>query len=195
MTWLVRNQSDRALFWSGAQRWVDIACEDLAVFDDRRKASSTLPMGGEWVDKDHLADSSGSTARLDIKVQASAHSDDYRIDVDFDAAPWFAQASEQDILELAQCEWGGDYPADSVALHMAEQNTELQRMFDYISIAGTERDPVGFECYVDGDDARAWLNQQRPHLLPIIARMDEENERTEDARKAIETALKTIGTA
>lgn len=192
MTWLIRNQKDRALFWSNSQGWVDVVSDDLAALDDKGKATSNLPIDGEWVDKDKLADNPSPTSNLDLRIAASARSDDRRIEVDFDAVPWFDQAAELEILELSQCQWGGDYPADAVADYMADQNAELQKMFDYISIAGTNRDPVGFECYVDSDDARAWLNQHRPHLVPIIARLDEENEYIEEAQKAIETALKNI---
>lgn len=192
MIWLIRNEKDRALFWSNDQGWVDICFEGLTAFNDQERVTSNLPIDGEWVDKDKLADNPGSTANLDLPIAASAHSDDHRVEVDFDAVPWFDQAAEQEILELAQCQWGGDYPADYVAEYIADQNAELRKMFDYISIASTSRNPIGFECFVDADGARAWLNQHRPHLVPIIARTDEGNEHIEGAQKAIETALKTI---
>lgn len=191
MTWLIRNTIDRALFWSNAQGWVDIACKDLAAFDGHGK-TSRLPSDGEWVDTDNLAMKPGIRPDLDLKIAGSAHSDDRWAEAHFDAAPWFHQASDREILELAQCEWGGDYPADYVAEYMADHDAEPRKMFDYIAIANADHNRVGFECWIDPGDARAWLNRHRPHLLPIITRMDEEAEHFEDAQKAIEAALKAV---
>jgi hypothetical protein len=192
MTWLIRNTMDRALFWSSTQGWVDIVSKDLAAFDDHGKVASRLSNDGEWVDKDYLAQRPSTRPGFDLKIGAATNSDDHHVEVHFDAAPWFQKASDREILELAQCEWGGDYPADYVAQYMADHHAELKRMFDYISVAGTRRDPVGFECWIDADDARTWLNRHRPHLLPVITRMDEEAEHFEDAQKAVETALTSI---
>ncbi|MEO8286533.1 MAG: hypothetical protein ABI670_08870 [Chloroflexota bacterium] len=41
------------------------------------------------------------------QIDAEAHSDDWAIQVKFDAAPYLAQASPDDIKELAECGWGG----------------------------------------------------------------------------------------
>jgi len=40
-------------------------------------------------------------------IRAEAHSDDYKATAKFEATPWFAQASEESILQLARQEWGG----------------------------------------------------------------------------------------
>jgi hypothetical protein len=192
MTWLIRNTIDRSLFWSNTQGWADIVHKDLAAFDDHGKATSRLPRDREWIAKDNLAMKPSPRPGFDLKIAASANSDDRWVEVHFDAAPWFHQASDQEILGLAQCEWGGDYPADYVAEYMADHHAELKRMFDYITVAGTPRDPVGFECWIDADDARTWLNRHRPHLLPVITRMDVEAEHFEDAQKAVEAALRAV---
>ncbi|MBK6616626.1 hypothetical protein [Ottowia sp.] len=42
-------------------------------------------------------------------VSADAHTDDRRLEPEFDAARWLAQASDEDVLLLARCQWGGDY--------------------------------------------------------------------------------------
>jgi len=60
-----------------------------------------------------------------FNIQAECHSDDQVVKVSFYADPWFRQSPDQDIFELAKCGWGGDYPADRVALWMAGQNTEI----------------------------------------------------------------------
>jgi hypothetical protein len=54
-------------------------------------------------------------------IRAEAHSNDYKVTAKFEATPWFAQASEESILQLARQEWGGDYAADAVAHHLGAE--------------------------------------------------------------------------
>ena len=92
-------------------------------------------------------------------IKAEAHSDDRVFEVDFDATRWFKQASDEQITALIGCEFGGDYPADEVAVESSNWVYDLQPLFDYL-----ERVDCGFECHVDETDARAWLRANRPHL-------------------------------
>jgi len=94
-------------------------------------------------------------------IRANVHTDDRHYDVNFDATAWFEQASDQEIVELADCGWGEDYPADAVAEFMADQNQEIERLFEYVSHG---KDPIGFECSVNERDARAWLKEHRPQM-------------------------------
>lgn len=50
-----------------------------------------------------------------LKVRAHAHIDDGARTVSFDAVPWFAQVTDEQIRALEGCDWHGDYPADAVA--------------------------------------------------------------------------------
>ena len=93
-------------------------------------------------------------------IKAEAHSDDRASEVQFDATPWFEAATDQEIEKLAAAGWGGDYPADEVAMQMADSVDGLADMFKYIEIAHKIRD-VGFECHVDSDSALAWLKLHR----------------------------------
>ena len=43
-------------------------------------------------------------------VRAETHDDDRRCEVPFDAQEWFEKASDKEILDLAECGWGGDEP-------------------------------------------------------------------------------------
>ena len=100
-------------------------------------------------------------------IGATCHSDDRVIEVDFDATKWFEEATDEDILELSDCGWGGDYPADSVAIFMADHNPEIESMFrylEYISQRLSKEDESGFECHVDDADAKAWIKTNRPQL-------------------------------
>lgn len=111
-------------------------------------------------------------------IDAEMHTDDYVFEVDFDATPWFERASDQDILELAGCDWGGDYPADGVAEELSHEHAELREAFNYVGrIAGTRR-ACGFEVHVDEDQAMRWLERHRVHLYAQLA--DEEDAEEED---------------
>ena len=41
-------------------------------------------------------------------IRAEVHSDDYAATAKFDAAPWFEQATDEAIEQLAKCDYGGD---------------------------------------------------------------------------------------
>jgi|KBSMisStaDraftv2_1062788.scaffolds.fasta_scaffold03160_22 hypothetical protein len=95
-------------------------------------------------------------------ITAKVHSDDYLVEITFDATEWFDQAPGFEIEDLAACEWGGDQPADYVTFFYDE--TKTKRLFDYLSLnptMGFKNDPVGFECHVDETEAMNWLKQNR----------------------------------
>lgn len=95
-------------------------------------------------------------------IRAKTYSDDHAVEVNFDATPWFDQALPQDILDLADCGWGGDYPADHVAEYFEADISAIEKMFDYVRATQSTRNAQGFECYIDEDDAKAWLDLYRP---------------------------------
>lgn len=101
--------------------------------------------------------------QLRLRVHAEAHSDDYRVEVAFDAAPWFAQASDEAIVRLADAEWGTGEAADVVAEHFTRTHERIAFMFDYLDTF-PEGAAIGFECSVDPDSAKDWLKQNRPGL-------------------------------
>lgn len=93
-------------------------------------------------------------------IKAEIHSDDRKIEVEFDAAAFFKQASDDELQKLADCGFRGDYPADDVGHFEAGRNSEVQRVFDYLEITRDQ----GFEVVVDSDDASAWLRANRPAI-------------------------------
>ena len=96
-------------------------------------------------------------------IHAEVHSDDHVFEISFDASPWFENASDAEITALAECGWGGNYPADRVAKEIPAHD-EIKAMFDYLyRISGTRR-ACGFECHVTANDAEAWIKTNRPHL-------------------------------
>ncbi len=106
-----------------------------------------------------------------MPVAAECHSDDRVFEVSFDAEPWFQQASDDQIIDLAECGWGGDYEADEVAEYVSSANPDVQEMFAYLGRIAGRRDKkyaCGFECTVDETSALEWLKEHRPALYQSV---------------------------
>jgi hypothetical protein len=96
-------------------------------------------------------------------IKAEVHSDDYAVEITFDAVEWFEQASDADITALMKCDFGGDYAADAVADFF--RNGVTKPLFFYLAIH--PRSPGGshgFECYVDSNQAETWIEANRSWL-------------------------------
>ena len=103
-------------------------------------------------------------------IPAEVHSDDFHVQVKFDAVAWFKGATDKQLMELAESDWGGDYPADDVARFFSGLMTKP--VFDYLATRPTapNGDTVGFECHVDPKAAAAWLRRFRPSVWVRIAK-------------------------
>ena len=97
-------------------------------------------------------------------ITAECHSDDYLYQVEFDAKPWFEKATPEEIANLIECNWRGDYPADDVALYMKQFVPKLQVLLEYVTAVGMYRD-MGFEVSVNEDEALIWLKKNRPEIV------------------------------
>jgi hypothetical protein len=96
-------------------------------------------------------------------VKARFHTDDYRFEVDFDAQEYFAQASVDSLLAIAEAGFSGDYCTDNVAEFMQGRNEEIDEGFAYIHALqrSSMKDPPGFECRVDAEDFYRWMDAHR----------------------------------
>ncbi len=117
-------------------------------------------MGGEAVGKelDRLATEKapGTTAAGHEQVCAECHSDDRIYSAEFNAVRWFEQAKDDDILQLAQEDWGDGYAADEVGMFMADSVADVQKMFDYLEHYNqTRKKPIDWVCTVDKADVPA----------------------------------------
>jgi hypothetical protein len=65
-------------------------------------------------------------------ITTEVHTDDYVAEAKFDAEPWFQQATDKQILALAGCQFGGDYPADEVAQWFDGKHEEVSDVFRYL---------------------------------------------------------------
>lgn len=104
-------------------------------------------------------------------IKSKAWSDCGQKLVQFDATAWAEQASDEAISALIDCGFSRDYPADDVAMFMAEVSSDVATLFEFIEIVRRQPfsgDTNGFECAVDEADMLAFIATHRPHLLPPI---------------------------
>ena len=99
-------------------------------------------------------------------VRAEIHSDDFTLGGDFEAAPWFEQASDVEILDLFGVGWGGDYEADAVAEYF-EGNDAYEWIAHVLEEVRATKN-LGFEVHVDPAHAVRWIRRYRPHLSPKV---------------------------
>lgn len=99
-----------------------------------------------------------------IRVHAEVHDDGHYNKVEFDAALWFAQATDNQIIRLHDIGWTGDEPSDVVAEFFESRNEDIADVFNFCRATQNTRNQVGFECLVDEDSAMDWLKQHRPGL-------------------------------
>lgn len=104
-------------------------------------------------------------------VKAECHSDDRVYEVDFNAVPWLRAAKSKDIVALARCGWGGDYPADEVTMYMAGKNSSVKDMFKYIELKKKGGADIGFECHALKSAAMGWLMVNRPSVYRTIKKL------------------------
>jgi len=100
-------------------------------------------------------------------IIAEVHSDDRIVEVEFDASAWFKQASDKEILALADIEWGGNYEADNVA-SFYEATPDVAEMFDYVHLLNSRSITMGFECNVDESSAMTWLKTNKQDIWAQI---------------------------
>lgn len=97
-------------------------------------------------------------------INTSLFSSDHKTQVGFDATPWFKQASDKDIQQLIDNKFGFCEKANEVAERMAILNPKIADVFIYVHNKSKVEDVV-VECYIDPDDANAWISEHRPELL------------------------------
>jgi len=106
-----------------------------------------------------------------IMIRAEAWSDCQQFRIEFDATLWAEQASDKALIDLGQCGCRGDYPADDVVMFMADHDEKAASLFEFIQVVQYQPyngDTNGFECAVDEDDLRKWLQEHKPHLVEQV---------------------------
>jgi hypothetical protein len=108
------------------------------------------------------------------RIRAECHSDDRIYSAQFDALPWFQQATDGDILNLAEEGWGDGYAADEVGMFITDTVADVQKMFDYLehyNQPGVRH--IGWVCTVNKDDVLQWLESHRPQLQRQVLAIEE----------------------
>lgn len=98
-------------------------------------------------------------------IRAKCVTDDQVFAAEFDATPWFQQASLEELTELKKCGWGGDYASDWVADYMSDKDEGLARLFSYLELKDGK---IGFECHIRSDDVYAWLQERSKFLAELF---------------------------
>lgn len=126
------------------------------------------------VEYEQITDPQGERPERRMRVPAEIHSDDYRFSGDFYAEAWLAQASDEEILALADEEWRSCEEADSVGYFYEDTNSGIQSLLAYCHATQGSRNSIGFEVSVDERAALEWLRQNRPGLwAQILCRLNE----------------------
>jgi hypothetical protein len=100
-------------------------------------------------------------------IHATCHTADNVLCFEFDASPWFSEAGAASIIDLAQRGWASTAIAESL---------ERRRGYERVEYAAERLQPESledptwetFECIVDGPEALAWLEQNRPDVVARI---------------------------
>ncbi|WP_087864072.1 hypothetical protein [Comamonas thiooxydans] len=108
-------------------------------------------------------------------VMTKLTSDDGVAKAEFNAALWFYQASVEDLVELQQCGWNCDYPADAIAHFFEVKLNEVGNVFGHINRVNQDSFDdrmTGFQVVVDAQAAKAWLAVHRPAVAAKLWCLD-----------------------
>lgn len=102
-------------------------------------------------------------------VPAQIKSEDCSRLIEFDAVHWLKQASAESLERLVSDDWSDGEGADDVAIWMATIDYRFSEFFEYLRLAVLQRDFSGFEVSVQSDEAKLWLQSNRPDVYwPIM---------------------------
>lgn len=80
----------------------------------------------------------------------------------FDAERFFRVASDRELVDLMLCEWKDGDAADKLALYMADHDKTVMRALEHTPWN------TRFACEVIPEGAIAWMREHRPHLIPVV---------------------------
>lgn len=107
------------------------------------------------------------------QIRAVAKTDDNQHRVRFDAAGWFAAASEADAVAMHAAGYrGADADAVAYLIHDADpKKSPLKRLFGYLNAYKPRTAAmaiIGFEVVINPADVFRWLTDHRPALAAAL---------------------------
>lgn len=113
-------------------------------------------------------------------IRANVHTADDTLDVDFNAQPWFEQASYDEVCALLRGNCEGE-AADDLVFWFQHRNPEIAALIDFVNQTAEATESHGhyrpeeralnaylfeahadFECSVNRSDVLRWLAVHRP---------------------------------
>ena len=108
-------------------------------------------------------------------IDAEVHTDDRAVSHKFNAAPYFADITDKQIMDILRRGYSGCESTDQIALEYPLPEKGIEEVMHYLNHIRQTLD-MGFECSVDEDDVLAWVRVHRPALIEKITAWYRENE-------------------
>ena len=104
-------------------------------------------------------------------IQASCHTADNALALEFDATPWFVAADRQSLLHLAGQGWSSTWVADALEAHPGYEG--LHQLVSYAATRLRDEsleDPTwdALTRVVNPSDAMQWLVENRPEIGTLL---------------------------
>jgi hypothetical protein len=103
-----------------------------------------------------------------MRIPAKIHTDDGAKCATFDARSWFATASMERIVELAQAGWRSRREATSIARLAQFENPEMADVLQYVMFLRHGGLDGSCTCTVDRVAALEWLAYHRPDVFARV---------------------------
>jgi len=101
-----------------------------------------------------------------IRAEVTVDNDTNGPVVEFDATPWFEQASDRGIEWLRDEEYCAGEASDEVAEFCADKDATVEKFFEYVRFGQqfSRGSGFGFSCRISVKEAEAWITDNRPSL-------------------------------
>ncbi|MBD2745695.1 hypothetical protein IC232_03200 [Microvirga sp. BT688] len=111
-------------------------------------------------------------------INASLRSNDGILKLSFDATPWFAKASDDEIFALATAGWGGSTATDELIRYIGSCNPQAASFLAEMKLPEPPNGTAApIKVNIEEAPAGGWLVENRPALAArILAETAEEDD-------------------
>lgn len=106
-----------------------------------------------------------------MPIRAVVVSDDKIASAEFDAVPWFRQATDDELVALAYEGWGHEDTSDAVAAFFRRSVPDVEKVFKHVAEMlryDNRIEDAGLGCEIHENDATLWIQKNRLHLVPVL---------------------------